>query len=85
MPAPRINPARRACAEIAATDSYQPGDRVWVYREGKWQAGIIADISSDTAAVICGGDDGVAEETMTARHLMVRDDVYLYLDTVTYV
>ncbi|WP_144123699.1 hypothetical protein [Catellatospora sichuanensis] len=85
MPAPRINPARRASAEIAATDSYQPGDRVWVYRERKWQAGIISDIATDKAVIICGGDSGVVEETMTAPRLMVRDDVYLYIDTVTYV
>lgn len=85
MPTPRINPARRAAAEIAATDSYQPGDRVWVYRERSWQAGIISDISADAAVVICGGDRGVSEETMTARELMRRDDVYTYIDTVTYV
>ncbi len=85
MPAPRINPARRSPDEIAATDSYQPGDRVWVYRERAWQAGIVSDTSPESAVVIRGGQRGVQEETVTAPQLMVRDDEYVYLDTVTYV
>lgn len=41
MTAPTVDPLQRE--DVEAPDSYQPGDEVWVHRNGKWRPGVVRD------------------------------------------
>ncbi len=44
MPTPNVPPESRHATEIAAADTYRPGQPVWVHR-GAWQPGVILEAS----------------------------------------
>lgn len=82
MPAPTIHPEQRDPADVAPTDSYQPADRVWVYRGGTWRAGVVEAASTRAATVTYrpSGARGTGVDTLTARYLLARADLDPQLD-----
>ena len=83
MPTPTIDPHHRDPAEVAPTDSYRPADRVWVYRGGRWRAGVI-EVASDLAATVTYRPDrtrGTGVDTLTATYVLPRNDLDEMLDT----
>jgi hypothetical protein len=82
MPVPTVDPADLEPADIAPADSYQPGDRVWVYRSGCWRAGVIVAASARAATVTYRPANlrGTAVDTLTAEHLIARVDLDPLLD-----
>jgi hypothetical protein len=79
MPAPGIDPNRRASSETPKASSYQRGARVWVYRGGTWRPGLIEG-SSEFAAMVTyrpAAHRGTAVDTVTAVNLAgrVEDDM----------
>jgi hypothetical protein len=74
MPAPTTTPDRRDPAEIRPTDSYRPAEKVWVYRDGGWRAGVVEVASAHAATVTYrpGGFRGTGVDTLTARYMSGR-------------
>jgi hypothetical protein len=82
VPAPSIDPNDLDPAEIAPADSYRPADPVWVYRAGRWHAGVVVAASSRAATVTyrpAQGPDTVVD-TLTAPYLFPRADIDPLLD-----
>ncbi len=76
MPAPTIKPDHRDPAEVRPTDSYQPAERVWVYRGGSWRAGVV-EVASARAATVTyrpSGVRGTGVDTLTAAYMSARAD-----------
>jgi hypothetical protein len=76
MPAPDVEPEQRDPEEVAPTDSYRPEDRVWVFRGGGWQAGVV-EATSPVAATVTyrpNGARGTGVDTVTARYMTARSD-----------
>lgn len=82
MPTPIIDPDKRDPAEVASTDTYQPADRVWVYRGGTWRAGVVESASERAATVTYRPSSAAATgvDTLTAPFLLPRADVDPVLD-----
>lgn len=82
MSAPTIDPDERDQASIASTDSYRPGEPVWVYRTGAWRAGVIETASPRAATVTyrTGGGRGTGTDTITARYVLPRGNADPLLD-----
>lgn len=83
MSTPTIDPYDRDPAEIAPTNSYRPADRVWVYRDGTWRAGVI-EAASDLAATVTYRPErsrGTGVDTLTATYVLPRNDLDPLLDT----
>lgn len=82
MSAPTIDPDRRDPASVASTDTYQPTDRVWVYRGGQWRAGIVEVASRDAATVTYrpSSSRGTGVDTLTARFMQPRAEIDPMLD-----
>ncbi len=76
MATPTIDPHRRDPATVAPTDSYRHADRVWVYRNHSWCAGVIEAVSSRAATVTYRPDNsrGTGVDTITAIYLMPREE-----------
>ncbi|GAA1412215.1 hypothetical protein GCM10009662_54060 [Catellatospora coxensis] len=87
MAPPKTHPDDRAVADVVPTDVYAPHDRVWVYRDGQWRAGIVYDASSHAATVICCSSTarGTEVEIRTARYVARRDLIDLSIDALSYV
>lgn len=71
-----MDPGGRPQADIAAADSYSPGDPVWVYRGGSWRPGVVLGASPVAAMVRYRPteDRGTAVDTVTAVNLLGRTD-----------
>ena len=82
MSAPTIDPERRDPKSVAPTDTYQPSDRVWVYRGGQWRAGIVEVASRDAATVTYrpSSSRGTGVDTLTARFMQSRSEIDPMLD-----
>jgi hypothetical protein len=76
LPVPSIEPDHRDLADVANTSSYQRDDRVWVYEDGLWCAGIIEAASTRAAMVTYRppGARGTGVNTFTARSVQARAD-----------
>jgi hypothetical protein len=76
MPVPTIDPDQRDPAEVPPTDSYQPADRVWVYRGGTWCAGVVETASARAATVTyrLGNARGTGVDTFTGQDVLPRAD-----------
>jgi hypothetical protein len=76
MPAPDVDPEQRDPLAVAPTDSYQPADRVWVFRGGGWRAGVVEATSAVAATVTYRptGSRGTGVDTVTARYMLIRSD-----------
>jgi hypothetical protein len=84
MPAPTIGPGERDPATVAPTDSYQRTDPVWAFCGNTWCAGVVEYVSPRAATVTYrpGTSRGTGVDTLTADHLMRRDDPDPVLDRV---
>ena len=82
MPVPIISPDQRDPADVAPTDSYQPSDPVWVYREGGWRPGVVESASGRAVLVTyrLRGGTGTVVDTMTAEYVVARDAADPQLD-----
>ena len=82
MPVPDIDPDHRDPAEVAPTDSYRPADRVWVFRGGRWRAGVVETASERAATVTYrpGSEPATGVDTLTAPFLLPREDLDPILD-----
>jgi hypothetical protein len=76
MSAPTIEPHQRDPKDVAPTDSYQPTDRVWAFRNGEWRSGVVESSSTRAATVTYrpSGTRGTGVDTVTARYLAPRND-----------
>jgi hypothetical protein len=86
MARPKIHPDQRTVADVVPTDVYAPHDRVWVYRDGEWRAGIVYDATHHAATVICRSPAarGMEVEFRTARYVARRDRIDLSIDALSY-
>jgi hypothetical protein len=82
MSTPIIDPDHRNPAEIAPTDTYRPADRVWIFRQGIWRAGVVEAASPRAATVTYrpSGARGTGVDTLTARYILARADLDPLLD-----
>lgn len=82
MAAPTIDPHRRDPATVSPTDSYRCADRVWVYRDHGWCAGVIESVSSRAATVTYRPPNsrGTGVDTLTAVYLLPREEEDPLLD-----
>jgi hypothetical protein len=82
MPAPTIDPSQRDPAEVAPTSTYRPSDRVWVFRNGTWRAGVVESASSQAATVTYRPNSarGTGVDTLTAEYVAPRADPDTLLD-----
>jgi hypothetical protein len=71
MPVPTMEPE---LFEVDDAVQYQPGQRVWVFRDGAWRPGIV--LHSSTRAVMVryrpGEGSGTGVDTVTGRSLADR-------------
>jgi hypothetical protein len=76
MPAPTIDPSHRKPSEVAPTSTYKRADRVWVYRNGTWRAGVVESASSQAATVTYRPNSarGTGVDTLTAEYVIPRAD-----------
>ena len=74
MTAPSISPGKRDPGDIAAADSYHPGEPVWIHR-GAWRPGVVLD-SSSRAVIVRYRHQGrvVGVDTVLAHHVARRDE-----------
>lgn len=82
MAVPTVDPHRRDPATVPPTDSYRQADRVWVYRNQSWCAGVIETVSSRAATVTYRPSDsrGTGVDTLTAPYLLPREEEDPVLD-----
>jgi hypothetical protein len=82
MPAPTIDPNQRDPKAVLPTDSYNPADRVWVYRGGTWRAGVVEAVSPRAATVTYRPNSarGTGVDTLTAPYMFPRADLDPLLD-----
>ena len=78
---PNVNPLDRG--RVPATDSYRPGDAVWVYRHGGWNPGTLRAASAKAVLVDYHrpGQRGVLTDTVPDLYVMSRDEPEPVLDT----
>lgn len=82
LPAPTCDPGRRDPADVAPADTYQPGNPVWVYRDGAWRPGAV-EAASDravTARYRCAEGLGTVVDTMWAQYVAARANPDPHLD-----
>jgi|ADGO01.1.fsa_nt_gi hypothetical protein len=82
MAAPTLDPHERDPATVSGTETYRHADKVWVYRDRAWCAGVV-ELSSPRAATVTyrpGNSRGTGVDTLTARYLLPRDEVDPLLD-----
>ena len=80
MPAPTVSPHDRQ--DVAGAADYLQGDRVWVYRHGGWQPGVVEQ-ASDRAVMVTYrvvGLRGSRVDTVTAPYLAPRTEPDAFLD-----
>lgn len=58
MSAPAFEPDQRDPAQVAAAETYQRRDRVWVHRHGEWHLGVV-DGSSWLAVIVTYHREGM--------------------------
>jgi hypothetical protein len=82
MSTPTVSPGHRDPDDVAPTDSYQPADRVWVYRGGTWRAGVIEAVSELAATVTYRPNSarGTGVDTLTAEYVQRRAETDPFLD-----
>jgi hypothetical protein len=72
--APTTQPHQRGPDDIASADTYQRGDRVWVWKDHQWRPGIVED-SSPIAVLVTyqqhGGGTGV--DSLRPQHIVNRE------------
>ena len=80
MPVPTMEPQLYDLADAAAT--YEPGQRVWVYRTGAWRPGVVLHRSTRAAMVRYrpGDGSGTGVDTVTGGSLADRVEPDPYLD-----
>jgi hypothetical protein len=73
MPVPTMEPQ---LFELADSGQYQPGQRVWVFRDGTWRPGIVLHSSARAVMVRYrpGEGSGTGVDTVTGRSLAPRTD-----------
>lgn len=83
--APTRASVSREPAQAAPASTYQPGDRVWVYRNGAWRPGVVEAVASMAvmATYRCADGQGTAVDTMSARYVLPRADMDAQLDQAT--
>jgi hypothetical protein len=83
MAVPTLAPFERDPASVAPTDSYRPTDKVWVYRDQAWCAGVVERASRQAATVTYrpGTSRGTGVDTLTAIYLLPREDADPVLDS----
>lgn len=82
MPAPTVAPSLYAPVGAATPDDYQPGQRVWVHRDGSWRPGTVLHRSSRAVMVRYRPADGpgTGVDTVTERSLAARSEYDPFLD-----
>lgn len=82
MAAPSVDPYERDPATVSGTDSYRRADKVWVYRDRTWCAGIVEATSPHAATVTYRPEKsrGTGVDTLTAPYLLPREEVDPLLD-----
>lgn len=82
MPAPTLDPYERDPATVSSTETYRRADRVWVYRDRAWCAGVVEASSPHAVTVTYRPEKsrGTGVDTITARYLLPRDEYDPLLD-----
>lgn len=82
MATPTVDPHRRDPATVSPTDSYRYADRVWVYRDHHWCAGVVESASPRAATVTYRPENsrGTGVDTLTAIYLLPREEEDPVLD-----
>lgn len=70
---PGCIPEQREPSDIAAADSYQRDDPVWVFRSGSWHPGVVNGVSPFAVMVTYQsiGGRGTVVDTVTPEYLML--------------
>jgi hypothetical protein len=76
MAAPMLDPQLHASAGVPGSADYQPGQRVWVHRDGSWRPGVVLQCSPRAVAVRYRPADGsgTGVDTVTRLSLAARAD-----------
>lgn len=85
MSAPTADPETRSGDDIASTDRYPRGARVWVHCAGSWRPGIVLGSSEKAASVRYRPTEarGTAVDTVLAHKIVPRHEADPYVDELT--
>jgi hypothetical protein len=82
VPRPTVDPPERP-ADVT-TDSYQPGQPVWVHRSDAWRPGVVLHATARAVTVRYrpASGRGTGVDTVTGELLAVREDPDADLDRI---
>jgi hypothetical protein len=74
MPAPTLEPQLYPAADSPAPGEYEPGQRVWVHRDGSWRPGVVLHCSDRAVTVRYrpAAGPGTGVDTVTGPCLAAR-------------